>query len=211
MTQKYVNSRINLYYGTKNLELDFKYKIDPDFDGIKRFEFGNGFYLTPNRDLAESYIRHEFLVDSVRPAKRPSLDEMIKGINGKGHLHIYKLDYNALSKDGKIKSFEEIDEYRNILEETLIGYNNSIDYRPDRDATFGQICGQFWDDYWDESNPKRGTLNNKELVNKCMEEIENSFKKKERQICIHRKLIGTAKKNIFNEYLKKIKCQEIEF
>lgn len=47
---------IYLYYGTQNLDLDIKYKIDPDYNSGKKFEFGNGFYLTPNRELAESYI-----------------------------------------------------------------------------------------------------------------------------------------------------------
>lgn len=211
MGQEDKDSVIYLYYGTKNLELDFKYKIDPEFDGNKKFEFGNGFYLTPNKELAESYIRHGLLVDSVKPEKRPSLKEMINGISGEGHLHIYEFNCTALLNDGKVKWFEGTDEYRKVLEETLNGYNENTNYRPDRDATWGPICGQFWDDYWEKNNFDGKTLSNKDLINKCVEQIERFDRKKEKQICIHRKNIGKCSKNILSDYLKKVDCKKVKF
>lgn len=200
---------INLYYGTKNLDLDFKYKIDPDFNGGRIFEFGNGFYLTPNRELAESYIRHSFLIDKVKPDNRPSLKEMMEGVKVEGNLHIYKLDYEKLKNDGNVKDFEGLDEYRNVLKETLDGYNKDINYRPERDATFGEICGKVWDDYWDENNPIRGTLTNEELIDKCIDEMKKKVEKRERQICIHKGSVGKENKNIFKEYLEKVVCVKI--
>ncbi|ENZ30557.1 MULTISPECIES: DUF3990 domain-containing protein [Clostridium] len=203
------NNIINLYYGTKNLELDFKYKIDPDFDGGKIFEFGNGFYLTPNKDLAESYAKHNSLIELAAPKNRPSLDILMKGIIVSGHLHIYELDYNNFKKNTNVKEFESIKDYRNVLKETLDGYNENINYRPNRDATFGEICGQFWDDYWDEGNSNRGKLSHDELIEKCIEEMKKNAGKRERQICIHKTKIGPNEQNIFDEFLKKVDCKEI--
>lgn len=202
-------SRIKLYYGTKNLDLDFKYKINPDFNGGRTFEFGSGFYLTPNKELAESYARHNSLLERAKPINRPSLDELMKGVSVSGHLHIYELDYSNLKNNSNIKEFEGIEEYRDVLKETLDGYNVDINYRPNRDATFGEICGQFWDDYWDEGNLERGKLSNDELIEKCIEEIKQNEAKRERQICIHRTKIGLHEENIFDEYLKKVNCQEV--
>lgn len=203
------NNKISLYYGTRNLDLDFKYKIDPNFNGGRIFEFGNGFYLTPNRELAESYIRYTSLFEKIQPDNRPSLDQMIRGINVVGNLHVYKLDYQKLKAESDVKEFEGLDEYKKVLKDTLSGYNRDINYRPDRDATFGEICGKVWDDYWDENNPNRGTLSHDELIEKCVDEMKKKPTNRERQLCIHRKFIGDKKKNIFDEYLKKVSCIEI--
>lgn len=55
------------YYGTTNtlLDMDETCKIDPMYNTGKFFEFGNGFYLTRDRDFAESYIRYGIICESV--------------------------------------------------------------------------------------------------------------------------------------------------
>ncbi len=47
------------------------------------------------------------------------------------------------------------------------------------------------------------------LVEKCIEEISNRQGERQRQICIHRTNIGRERKNVFNEYLKKIGCEKV--
>lgn len=202
----------DLYYGTGNLDLDFKYKIDPDFNGNRIFEFGNGFYLTPSKPLAESYIKRNSLINEIKKDRDElSINELINGLTIGGHLHIYGLNYSEFAKNTNVKELEGIDEYKLVLKETVIGYNKNINYRPNRDATFGAICGQFWDDYWAEENPRRGTLEDEKLIEQCVKEVEKKMKSgiQERQICIHRSMVGIDKKNIFEEYLIKKGCEEI--
>lgn len=38
-----------MYFGTINLDLGIKFSINPESDTGRRFEYGNGFYLTENK------------------------------------------------------------------------------------------------------------------------------------------------------------------
>lgn len=134
---------------------------------------------------------------------------MINGLSVGGNLHVYKLSYERFKENADIKEFEGIEEYANVLRETLDGYNKDINYRPNRDATFGEICGQFWDDYWDEDNLNKEELSDEDLIKKCTDEMEKKDDKNQRQICINRKNVGVDKKNIFEEYLDKVECIRI--
>lgn len=205
------------YYGTADLKIDTDlnsdYKLNPDFNGKRKFEFGNGFYLTPDRNLAESYIRRNHYIKEIKDSSddEAAIKEFKNGLNIIGNLHIYNLNYNELKSNTVVEEFEEIDRFKIVLKETLEGYDNYRDYRPNRDATFGTICGKVWDDYWTEGNPKYGTLTHNELIKECIEEVEQKIQRgiKQRQICIHRLCVGSDKKNVFNEYLKKETFEEI--
>lgn len=198
---------IYLYYGTQNLDLDNKYNIDPDYNGNKIFEFGNGFYLTPNKSLAKAYAKHDFLEKGAKPENRQSLDNIMDGVTFKGNLHIYELDYKKLSEQTIIKEFEGSKEYETILRQTMDGYKKDKNYRPNRDITFGEICGQFWDEYWNNKSPLRTKLSEDQLIKKCIMEMERN--KNNKQICIHKKNIGIYRKNVFEEYLMKIRVEVI--
>lgn len=211
------NTKNYFYYGTADLkidtDLDPDYKLNPDFDGKRKFEFGNGFYLTPDRNLAESYIRRNYYIKEIKGSNEDesAMKQFKDGLNVIGNLHIYNLNYSKLKNNTIVEEFEDINKFRIVLKETLEGYANNINYRPNRDATFGTICGKVWDDYWTEDNPKYGTLTNDELIKECIQEVEQKIQRgiEQRQICIHRLCVGSDKKNVFKEYLEKETFEKI--
>lgn len=198
--------KIILYYGTNNPELERSIKIDPKHNGGRYFEFGNGFYLAQDIEIAIDYALRAELDDN----KKISDDEIEKTLTGErlynksSIIHKYSLNLNEFkvacdieaecynyknyicNKKG-IRECLSKNSYKSILKDTLYGYINDRDYRPNCQLTKGIICGKYWDEEAEKFIKNNGIISKDidDFVNICYEKGICKENKDIIQFCIH--------------------------
>lgn len=169
---------IHMYYGTGDESLGRTIEIDPEFKQTKKFEFGGGFYLSVSKDMAASYaelgVANSFLD---KPINEEMEDYIVNGFTAKCYVHELIIDYNELLKEKNL-IFETKNEYKHVITETLKGYHNNINYRPNRVFTYGLMCGSYWD-------KEIGKIEwpYDEFINNCI-----NYMSKVKQLCIHKRM-----------------------
>lgn len=188
---------INMYYGTSDEKLGDTIEIDPEYNTGKFFEFGNGFYLTVSKDMAASYAEigaaNKFLIEST--INEEFEKNVVYNFSCKCYVHELIIDYKELMKEKKI-IFETIDEYKNVIKETLQGYSKDRDYRPNRLFTFGLLCGAYWDKNIDKVKSPYD-----KFIEKCGKNMSDV-----KQLCIHKRMQNGGTKGF--RYLPYCKCNK---
>jgi len=136
------------YYGTANLNLDVKIMINPKYEAQKKFEFGNGFYLTPYKNVAKDYARSGILknyLENMDEENDDNIKALIDGTIFKAHIHKYEVDVRKI-KDGKLRTCMDIDSYKKVIRDTIDGYRSNEKYWTNYDYTYGILCGRYWDE-----------------------------------------------------------------
>lgn len=178
-------SKKNFYYGTSNLDLDVKVAIDPNYPSLKKFEFGNGFYLSPYKNVATDYARDGILIDYLKSKSlndEKIIKDLISGDIFKANIHTYEIDLDVVSKS--IRLCNNIDQYEVILKETIEGYRTNENYSPKEQCTYGRLCGKYWDDNVDASLLKSGF--EKECKENMMTIVDDNGKEvPAEQLCLH--------------------------
>ena len=73
---------VYFYYGTDNLELDITIPINPSHPSQKKFEFGNGFYLSEYVNVAIDYARNGQLDRYLQNMNCENEEDIKRLING---------------------------------------------------------------------------------------------------------------------------------
>lgn len=195
----------DFYYGTTNLSLGVEggIPIDPEYNTGKIFEFGRGFYMTQDRELAEQYIIqgiiNEFtykIVEAETNNKKEALKKLADGASGRGNLHIYYID-EILYEELDVKHFESEGEYKTEIEDTIKGYKFNRNYSPNREVTWGPISGKLWDDWWKDKEEIECT---ETIIDMFADEARKNMEEGKKQVCVHRKKKG--EKELIGEYFK---------
>lgn len=170
-------NKITLFYGTKDLDLEVNYPIDPIYCKKNEtppsvFEFGLGFYLTPHLDIALGYT-YGNLID-IADDMEIEFPDLINGYND-FHIHSYEIDLS--SSEINLDSCLLPEEFKQELYNTIKGYKQNKYYNKDKDITIGLMCGTFWDienSSYDkfEKNPKlQGDNNINNFIENCMNSV----------------------------------------
>lgn len=141
---------ITLFYGTSNSKLHHLDDIDPMHqykeqttynEGMKIFEFGGGFYLTPHLNIALDYAFTSYALNNI-----PTDENCADYVNGKYRVYIHMLKIKkSLLHEKSIRLCEDVPKFYSALKSTLNGYNTKSNYYPDVYLTKGFLCGDYWD------------------------------------------------------------------
>ncbi|NFF80410.1 hypothetical protein FDA09_11675 [Clostridium botulinum] len=201
---------IDLYYGTINPDIITKYPIDPCYNSKNIFEFGNGFYLSLDKNISQEYIRIK-LID-LETNKDDDEINILSLINGDltvdtGYLHKFKLDFINMTNNEVGYTFESSENLREVLKESINNYSINtlkVGYSPNRHYTFGPLCGSTWDKYWTNylnSTPVESITLAKDSLDKfldtCISEMNGT-----RQLCIHKRTIGNSPQTQYLKYFE---------
>ena len=96
---------VYFYYGTDNLELDITIPINPSHPSQKKFEFGNGFYLSEYVNVAIDYARNGQLDRYLQNMNCENEEDIKRLINGdiyNVNIHRYLINKKNIVNDNKI-------------------------------------------------------------------------------------------------------------
>ena len=182
---------ITLYYGTDDLT---RLRIDPqrylkepmsDSSNMKVFEFGGGFYLTPQCNVAVQYAfqnlfkKSKFNTNSDKTRK----DTMKGGMLANIHMYKFNLD-QIMNLDNRICI--QNDEYKNVLKSTLQGYHQNPNYYPNKFLTYGLLCGDYWDNTFKNANSQLISsiiLNIDNFISDCVSNMKYVYDDYDKKIC----------------------------
>ena len=191
---------IKMYYGTSDEKLGDTIEIDPEYNTGKVFEFGNGFYLAVSKDMAASYAEigaaNKFLMEHT--IDKEFEKSVVYDFSCKCYIHELTIDYEELMKEKKLV-FETVEEYKEVIKETLNGYSKDKNYRPDRLFTFGLLCGSYWDRHIEKIKSPYESF-----IDKCSKNMSNV-----KQLCIHKRMQNGGTKGFrYGSYVYKEELNE---
>lgn len=136
------------FYGTANLDLDVGIEIDPNYENLNKFEFGNGFYLSPYKNVAIDYARNGILekyLKSTDLSDESNVEALLDGSIFKANIHKYKINLESVEPNN-FRMCSNEDQYEELIKKTLEGYKNYEVYSPKEEYTYGMLCGKYWDE-----------------------------------------------------------------
>ena len=140
---------VYFYYGTDNLELDITIPINPSHPSQKKFEFGNGFYLSEYVNVAIDYARNGQLDRYLQNMNCENEEDIKRLINGdiyNVNIHRYLINKKNIVNDNKITRIcTDKFSYKKTIQDTIRGYKKDSTYAPEYYYTYGLLCGEFWD------------------------------------------------------------------
>lgn len=211
----------NYYYVTENQYLGTKdLPIVPQYNKTTIFEYGIGFYLTPDYEVAMSYayskskkaptfiLGDKYSEENINTDFFNNLIDDIPEVNI--YLHTFESKNDIINnKEYNIKIFESKNDYLQEIKKILTSYKNNEKINPNRDFSYGYIVGEYWDKYFEYKDSKN--INIIEDLNYIKKFFDDPNIKIYRQFVIHKNEIkGEDFMVLFNHKREYISISEME-
>ena len=192
---------VYFYYGTDNLELDITIPINPSHPSQKKFEFGNGFYLSEYVNVAIDYARNGQLDRYLQNMNCENEEDIKRLINGdiyNVNIHRYLINKKNIVNDNKITRIcTDKFSYKKTIQDTIRGYKKDSTYAPEYYYTYGLLCGEFWDNNIEDLDKYE---NFEDECVKNMKKIvdDNGYEIDCIQLCLHKNKVAILKHEYVN-------------